>query len=60
MSEYERLKAQKDAILEGRREKAAIILWHRFAPGHHAEWESEPHKAEYREAAAAVLALAGN
>lgn len=29
-------------------EKLAIMLWHRFAPEHHLEWEGETHKAEYR------------
>ena len=38
-------------------EQGAKALWHRFAPGHHMEWEDEPHKAEYRQAAADLFAL---
>lgn len=38
------------------REKIALELWHRWSPGHHEDWESEPHKAEYLLAADAVLA----
>lgn len=39
-------------------EQAAITLWHRFAPDSQEEWEYETHKADYRLAAEAVLALA--
>ena len=37
------------------KEKAAIALWHRFAPGSQLEWEDETHKAEYRAAVDAVM-----
>lgn len=37
------------------RETVAILLWHRFAPNHHMEWEEETHKAEYLDAADAVI-----
>ncbi len=38
-------------------EKAAIELWHRWGNDSVMEWEDETHKAEYRLAAEAVLAL---
>lgn len=38
-------------------EKAAIELWHRWGNDSVIEWEDETHKAEYRLAAEAVLAL---
>ena len=38
-------------------EKAAIELWHRWGNDSVIEWEDESHKAEYRLAAEAVLAL---
>lgn len=37
------------------REEGAKILWHRFAPDHHIEWEDESHKAEYLAAYDAIL-----
>ena len=37
------------------RETIAILLWHRFAPESHMEWEGETYKAEYLDAADAVL-----
>ncbi len=40
-------------------ERVAIELWHRFAPGHRVEWEYEPHKSEYIDAARAALAARG-
>ena len=39
------------------RELAAIELWHRFAPGSQLDWEDETHKAEYRDAVAAVMEI---
>lgn len=39
-------------------ETVALALWHRFAPEHHTEWADETHRAEYLDAADAVLALA--
>ena len=36
---------------------AAKLLWNRFAVSHHESWDEEPSKAEYRLAAADVLAL---
>jgi hypothetical protein len=41
------------------RESVAIALWHRFAPDHIGTFEEELHKAEYRAAADAVIALIG-
>lgn len=38
-------------------EQLAILLWHRFAPDDHIEWEDETHKAEYRDVAEAAIAL---
>jgi len=38
-------------------EELAKLLWHRFAPEHHIEWEDEPHKAEYRSTAEDALKL---
>jgi|GEM_PF-1018687 len=35
----------------------ARLLWNRFAVAHHESWDDEPNKAEYRQAAADVLAL---
>lgn len=43
------------ATQESRIEKAAIVLWHRFAPDGSLEWEDETHKAEFRDAARAAL-----
>jgi len=45
-------------VADGVIEQAAILLWHRFAPEDHIEWEDDQHQAEYRMAASAVLALA--
>ncbi len=36
-------------------EAEAISLWHRFAPDDRIEWDEEPHKAEYRDAARSIL-----
>lgn len=38
-------------------DEAAKLLWNRFAVSHHESWAEEPNKAEYRLAAADVLAL---
>lgn len=47
----ERWKADEDArVLKG-----ALVLWHRFAPGHVLDWEDENHKAEYLDAVRAVM-----
>lgn len=40
---------------EKRRQDAAIALWHRFAPSHRMEWETETNKAEYLLAVDAVM-----
>lgn len=36
-------------------EEIAQVLWHRVAPDHHIEWSDETNKAEYRDAASAIL-----
>lgn len=41
-------------------EAGAVALWHKFAPSHHLGWEDEPHKAEYRDAARAVMGEISN
>jgi hypothetical protein len=41
----------------GLTERVAKVLWKRFAPEHHMEWEGETHKAEYRCVAGDVLAM---
>ncbi|MDW9531923.1 hypothetical protein RWE87_13530 [Sinorhizobium meliloti] len=38
-------------------EKAAKLLWSRFAAPHHDDWENETNKSEYRLAASEILAL---
>lgn len=38
-------------------ERIAKLLWERFAPEHHVEWEGETHKAEYRSVADDVLSM---
>ena len=43
------------AIPQHRRERAAIALWHRFAPNSSLEWENEMHQAEYRLAVDAIV-----
>lgn len=42
-------------IPQHRRERAAIALWHRFAPNSSLEWDDETHKAEYRLAVDAIV-----
>ena len=36
-------------------ERIAICLWHRFGAPHQLEWQDESHKAEFRDAARAVI-----
>lgn len=43
-------------ITDAEVELAAMELWHRFAPGHHTAWADETHRAEYIDAAKAVIA----
>lgn len=43
------------ALLHPVTEAVARLLWHRFAPDHHMDWEEEPHKAEYLDAASDVI-----
>lgn len=38
-------------------EQIAVLLWHRFAPEYHIEWQDEQHKAEYLDVAKAVIAI---
>lgn len=38
-------------------EDVAIALWHRFAPDYELDWEDESHKAEYRDAAKAIVLM---
>lgn len=39
-------------------ERIAEALWHRYAPSHHIAWADEPHRTEYTDPAAAILAIA--
>lgn len=39
------------------REAVAKVIWSRFAPSHAVDWDDEPNKAEYLQAADAILAL---